>query len=394
VPLAGRRSGFLAIAALAACAAHAGAPAAEISAQHVPLCAGLTIVTAVSQPEGDYESIKRVESVTRERVRIKYSSEAMVKDELSDEPPKLVHSTVYRSVRLVDLASSTVYEQQFYDGLPEVIPGTTAIGTSAAVLQQLKTRGQSPFSIFIAFAGEPSMNPDDVFYVFNNKMESTIARVEGQPVFVAVILNDLPVRLPAIHAKGYFQGDLTDFYFLDDPANPITLQYRSGIGALRHVEGDRIVAGSEDGRQDRDVLQVVKISAHCDGDSAASGPSAVEDSLAKTGRALVYDIYFNFNSATLRPESDSSLHEIAVALQRHPDWKLDVTGHTDNIGGDNSNLILSRQRAAAVKAALTARFQVDPQRLATSGYGASRPQDTNATLEGRARNRRVELVRE
>lgn len=365
-----------------------------VAALHVPLCAGLTIVTAVSQPEGDYESIKRVESVTPDRIRIKYSSEAMVKDELSDEPPQLVHSTVYRSVRSVDLASSTMYEQQFYDGLPEVIPGTTAIGTSTAVLQQLKSKGRSPLSIFIAFSGEPSMNPGDVFYVFNNKMESTVTRVESEPVSVPVILNDQPVSLPAIHAKGDFQGDLTEFYFLDDPANPVTLQYRSGIGALRHVEGDRIVAGSENGRQDRDVLQVVKIFTHCDVDPTTSGPSAVEDSLAKTGKALVYDIYFNFNSATLRPESDPSLREIATALQRHPDWKLDVSGHTDNIGGDNSNLTLSRQRAAAVKAALMSRFHIDAQRLATSGYGAARPQDTNATLEGRARNRRVELVRE
>lgn len=388
--LAGSKCGFLVIAALGAYTARADSPAAP----HIPLCAGLTIVTAVSQPEGDYESIKRVESVTHDRIRIKYSSEALVKDELSDDPPQLVHNTVYRSVRPDDLAASTLYEQQFYDGLPEVIPGTTAIGTSTAVLQQLKSKGRSPLSIFIAFSGEPSMDPDNMFYVFNNKMESTITRVENEPVPVPVILNDVPVRLPAVHAKGDFQGDLTEFFFLDDPANPITLQYRSGIGALQHVENDQIVAGSENGRQDRDVLQVVKIFAHCDTGTAAPGPSAVEDSLAKTGRALVYDIYFNFNSATLRAESDPSLREIATALQRHPDWKLQVSGHTDNIGGDRPNVMLSQQRAAAVKTALAVRFHIDPQRLATSGYGASRPQDTNATLEGRARNRRVELVRE
>ncbi len=391
---AGKRIVLLIFSTVAACAAHAGAPVPEAVSPHIPLCAGLTIVTAVSQPEGDYESIKRVESVTADRVRIKYSAEVMVKDEFSDEPPQLVHYNLYRSLRPADLASSTVYDQQFYDPMPEVIPGTTAVGASTAVLQQLKSRGQSPFSIFIAFSGEPSLNPDDILYVFNNKVDSTITRVEHEPVSMPVLLNDVPVRLPAIHAKGDFQGDLADFYFLDDPANPITLKYRVGIGSLRHVEGDKIVAGSESGRLDRDVLQVVKIFTHCDTDSATSGPSAVEDSLAKTGKALVYDIYFNFNSATLRPESDASLREIATVLQRHPDWKLDVSGHTDNIGGDKANLTLSQQRAAAVKTALTTRFHVDAQRLATSGYGASRPQDTNATLEGRARNRRVELTRE
>ncbi len=372
-----------------ACASFGG-----VTAPRVPLCAGLTIVTAVNQPEGDYESIKLVESVTHDAVRIKYSSEAMAKDEFSDDPPHLVHSTVYRSVRASDLASSTVYEQQFYEGLPEIIPGTTAIGASAAVLRALKSKGSSDFSIFVAFSGEPSMNPDDVFYVFNNKMDATITRVEPEPVSVPVILNDKPVLLPAIHARGDFQGDRTELYLLDDPENPLTLQYRSGIGALQHVEGDRIVAGSSNGRQDRDVLQVVKIFTRCAGESAESAPGAIEESLAKTGKALVYDIYFNFASATLRAESEPALREIAGVLQRHPDWKLDVSGHTDSIGGDAANLALSRQRAAAVRTALMTRFHVDGQRLVTSGYGATRPQDTNGTLEGRARNRRVELVRQ
>jgi outer membrane protein OmpA-like peptidoglycan-associated protein len=78
----------------------------------------------------------------------------------------------------------------------------------------------------------------------------------------------------------------------------------------------------------------------------------------------------------------------------NPDWKLTVEGHTDNIGGDPYNLDLSKRRAAAVKEALVTRFHIAPDRLANDGYGASRPVETNDTLEGRARNRRVELTRE
>jgi outer membrane protein OmpA-like peptidoglycan-associated protein len=78
----------------------------------------------------------------------------------------------------------------------------------------------------------------------------------------------------------------------------------------------------------------------------------------------------------------------------HPDWKLVVQGHTDSIGDDASNLRLSEQRAAAVKAALVDRYAILPGRLTTEGYGRTRPRDTNATLKGRARNRRVELVRQ
>ena len=71
-----------------------------------------------------------------------------------------------------------------------------------------------------------------------------------------------------------------------------------------------------------------------------------------------------------------------------------MSGHTDSIGDDTSNLGLPQHRAAAVKDALVTRYKIAPDRLATSGYGASQPIETNKTIEGRARNRRVELRRQ
>jgi len=107
----------------------------------------------------------------------------------------------------------------------------------------------------------------------------------------------------------------------------------------------------------------------------------------------VYDIYFDFNSDRIRQESDSTLQDIVTVLRRHPDWKLAIEGHTDSIASDRFNLELSQRRAAAVKTALTGRFAISGARLTTAGYGESRPMDRNDTPEGRARNRRVELVR-
>jgi outer membrane protein OmpA-like peptidoglycan-associated protein len=80
-------------------------------------------------------------------------------------------------------------------------------------------------------------------------------------------------------------------------------------------------------------------------------------------------------------------------LARHPDWKLAINGHTDNIGSDAYNLDLSKRRAQAVKSALERRFSAAPSRLTATGSGKRSPKDTNDTIEGRARNRRVELVR-
>ena len=120
----------------------------------------------------------------------------------------------------------------------------------------------------------------------------------------------------------------------------------------------------------------------------------MEAALAAKKPVEIYGIYFDFNSATIKPESEAVLQEIAGIMQKNPDWKLYVRGHTDNVGDDNFNLGLSQRRAAAVKDALVTRYKIAPDRLATSGYGASQPIESNKTMEGRARNRRVELQRQ
>jgi outer membrane protein OmpA-like peptidoglycan-associated protein len=115
--------------------------------------------------------------------------------------------------------------------------------------------------------------------------------------------------------------------------------------------------------------------------------------MAKTCRAEVHGIYFSFASAKLVPESDAALEEIAHLLAANPTWVVTIEGHTDSIGTHTSNLDLSKRRAAAVRDALVARFGVPPGRLLDAGFGDSSPIESNTTIEGRARNRRVELSR-
>jgi outer membrane protein OmpA-like peptidoglycan-associated protein len=144
------------------------------------------------------------------------------------------------------------------------------------------------------------------------------------------------------------------------------------------------------------IAQVVKISYRCPsgwGARSASASSALERSILETGRVEVYDIYFDFNSDRIREQSEPTLREIGELLRRHPDWALGIEGHTDSIADDQFNLELSARRAAAVKAALAGRYGIARERLTTSGAGESCPKERNDTPEGRARNRRVELVR-
>ena len=135
-----------------------------------------------------------------------------------------------------------------------------------------------------------------------------------------------------------------------------------------------------------DVLQTIRI-------DLPTKDLAVEDELKKLCRAELPGIYFAFNSAALDPASEPALAAVGKLLAKHADWTFAIEGHTDNIGGDAANQILSTHRAESVRTALVARYQVAPSRLSSAGFGATRPRESNTTIEGRARNRRVELVR-
>lgn len=123
------------------------------------------------------------------------------------------------------------------------------------------------------------------------------------------------------------------------------------------------------------------------------GGKALAQQLKETGRAVVHEIHFGFNSAEILPESETVLTQIARTLQEDPKLELIIEGHTDNVGGAESNLELSRKRAESVKRWLVDKGRISEVRLTTVGYGMTRPMADNGTEEGRAQNRRVELVK-
>jgi OmpA-OmpF porin, OOP family len=114
--------------------------------------------------------------------------------------------------------------------------------------------------------------------------------------------------------------------------------------------------------------------------------------ITKTGRVAIYGIEFDTGQATLKPESEAVLAEVLKLLKNQPDWKMRIEGHTDSTGTRASNQALSEKRAQAVVAWLT-KNGVTAARLVAAGLGDTNPIADNKTEEGRARNRRVELVR-
>ena len=107
----------------------------------------------------------------------------------------------------------------------------------------------------------------------------------------------------------------------------------------------------------------------------------------------VYGIYFDTGKATLKPESDAALAEIAKLLTADTALKLNVVGHTDNAGSLDANMKLSQARAEAVAKALTRRHGIAASRLKSFGVASLAPVASNDSEDGRAKNRRVELVK-
>jgi outer membrane protein OmpA-like peptidoglycan-associated protein len=116
------------------------------------------------------------------------------------------------------------------------------------------------------------------------------------------------------------------------------------------------------------------------------------EGISATGHVAIYGIYFDFNKSDVKPESAPALKEIAKLLAGNLNLKAFIVGHTDNVGGVDFNMKLSQARAGAVLKELTTTYKVNPQRLKAFGVGQLAPVAPNKTEEGRAKNRRVELV--
>jgi outer membrane protein OmpA-like peptidoglycan-associated protein len=119
---------------------------------------------------------------------------------------------------------------------------------------------------------------------------------------------------------------------------------------------------------------------------------AMRTALDDTGKIALDSIFFDFGTAALAPESAPTLDEMAKLLEANPEIGVYIVGHTDNVGSFEANLILSRERAEAVVAALVDRG-IAADRVVPAGVAALSPVASNATEAGRAMNRRVEMVK-
>jgi outer membrane protein OmpA-like peptidoglycan-associated protein len=336
-------------------------PGVDLSrAPAIPLVEGLTVVTAIADPNGDYESVKRIASIGSERVQVSYSATR------PGGPDGWREVSAGRAVLVQDLKTGRAYRMAFTSGQTQVFRGATALGVSAAVLEELRGEGRSECAL-AALDGADSLLGS--VGLAAPEFEVTLERVGSGRVAVPVLLDGERQWLPAIRAKGTLEalsGDVdVEFWFLDNAENALTLRARLGDNRLVATRIDRPRAVA----------------------------ARLEQALASEERVELPGIYFEFASATLRPESEQTITEVAGLLRRRPDWRVRFDGHTDNIGKADANLELSKRRAEAVRAAVVQKLGGGADRFESAGYGAGNPRERNDTPEGRARNRRVEMIK-
>jgi len=383
------------------------ATAATASAAAVPLVPGLTftvtshvglVTNRGSVPVADTEIVYTVAAADASRVTLRF----LLSARSGTAAGKLIEPAPTNFVRVVrreDLRSATREKVLFGSDDPQLLPGQTFAGTSAAVLAVLASSGKVAFVLGInepeeglqALSGMANAMPGDgTGSGVSPMLSSGIQMLLGSPARhyyrgiltrvgadepFSVLLDGKRTTLPAVHVRGELKfADRTitpELWWLDEPGNPLTLKWM--IGASYEI-----------------VTRIDRPPPAQDGGAATQLAAGLASHAC---RAELTGVYFTTGSAQVLDVSLPALRRFAALVAQHPDWDLTIEGHTDNIGSAGYNLDLSARRAQAVRQVLVGRFGVPAAKLAAKGFGLTRPVESNATDQGRARNRRVEVSR-
>ncbi len=177
-------------------------------------------------------------------------------------------------------------------------------------------------------------------------------------------------------------GGKAIYEFEDGGAQYVTLEVVKG-----DTEAWAQVSGANNGMYNLTIVEKQSMK-----QNVAASAEGLAGSIKESGKAAVYGIYFDTGKAEIKPESAPAIAGIVKLLKAEPKLKLYVVGHTDNVGAFDYNIKLSQARAAAVVNDLVNKNAVAATRLTPFGAGPTAPVASNKSEDGRAKNRRVELV--
>lgn len=358
-------------------------PAAMSAQSHpipLPLPEGSVVVQTLSFTGGDRESFLSLQEVGDKGSRYRWQ---------------------FREVQQTGDTIRRGYE--FFEAMPDVVasvrllmfhttegsqehPGYTMMAISRATYRRLLATRSDTFQVMTAETPGGSA-PAGLGWRTGRRLiparyRGTVSLVAREPAPFPLLVGGQRVEVPSLHLRATLAAQgrrwTPEFWVLADTAYPLVLKW---IGASQAPEN---------------VLQTVRVDPPPHGAKGTGSMlpgGGLEGALGSSCRVELPGIYFAFNSAELDPASDPAIAALAEVLARHPDWTGTIEGHTDSVGSAAANLALSERRAAALRDRLVSTHKVEPARLVTQGFGSSRPRESNSTIEGRARNRRVELVR-
>ncbi len=174
-------------------------------------------------------------------------------------------------------------------------------------------------------------------------------------------------HISVAYTKGKFKAYMDDTRLINIP----------------HLDGNPSGISIEAENKDQMFIKNIRI---------AKGGVKYYDRVLTDGKIVVNGIRFDIDKATLKPESMGPINKIYKLMKKRPALKFSIEGHTDSDGDENHNLELSKQRAKTVMDKLIS-MGISPDRLKYTGFGETKPIDSNATPEGKANNRRVEFVK-
>lgn len=330
----------------------------------VPARAGVNFVLAVHTPPeggvknagiiaGDYEMVVSLDALDTRGLALTAHYDG------KDEQGIWRRGRVKRLILPADLKMGSLHILGWHSSDAHVIPGSTSLGPSLRFVREVVDKGRAEYR-FRMFA-------------FREEGSGIMARTDV--VRFPVLINGRRVELPAVRAQGKLTlgGAQAPFEMViyDHPRHPL---------ALRLAHGGRGEGFPFEPRFAREIVRI---------DYSDQGMRAA---LERDCRVEVAGIYFDFNRDSLKPESDRALETMAGLLRGMGGREMVIEGHTDDVGTESYNDDLSARRANAVLEALVSGHGVAPGRVSTRGMGEKKPIESNETIAGRARNRRVELA--
>jgi outer membrane protein OmpA-like peptidoglycan-associated protein len=207
-----------------------------------------------------------------------------------------------------------------------------------------------------------------------------------EPARVQHLVQELPRE---VHWKSFDPHVSGIFNSANQPRFHLVSAVKPGPGGNTYV----LVALTDNNEYQR-VRQFVQIvePAALEGGKVTVDTRAIQEGLQRDGKVALYGVTFDTNKAVIREQSGEQLEQMAKALQAQPRMKVFIVGHTDDQGEFDANLALSQKRAQAVADALAGKYGIPASRMTPRGVANLAPVASNGSDEGRAKNRRVELV--